>query len=192
MTELVELAVDSLRSVGVELREGMSESQLAETERKFGFTFSPDHREFLSLVTPVGEGWWNWRVDSEPSLRAQLEWPIEGSLYDVEHNGFWLTAWGEVPEDRESALAVAEREIRAWPALIPIWGHRFMPAAPLGRGAPVFSVFQTDVIYYGDNLLDYFHREFAGPADSTSIESDDDAESLWPWSKFAMGDGSLE
>jgi hypothetical protein len=40
-----------------------------------------------------------------------------------------------------------------------------MPAAPARTGAPVFSVWQADVIFYGDNLLDYLRREFA-PADA--------------------------
>jgi len=192
MTELVELAVDSLRSVGIELREGMSEGELAETERKFGFVFSPDHREFLSLVTPVGEGWVNWRVDAESALRARVHSPIDIILDDVTERIFWLESWGVRPASTQEALRVAEIQMRAWPQLIPIYSHRFVPAAPIGRGAPVFSVYFTDTIYYGDNLLDYFHREFGGPGDSTSIESDDVAESLWPWSKFAMGDGSLE
>lgn len=47
------------------------------------------------------------------------------------------------------------------PKLIPILGHRYIPEEPHERGNPVFSVYQTDVIYYGADLEDYFRREFA-------------------------------
>jgi hypothetical protein len=49
------------------------------------------------------------------------------------------------------------------PTLIPIYGHRYLPAAPAPAGSPVFSVYQTDVVYCGDNLLDYVAHEFHTP-----------------------------
>jgi hypothetical protein len=38
--------------------------------------------------------------------------------------------------------------------------HRYLPEQPHEQGSPVFSVCQSDVIYYGANLEDYFEREF--------------------------------
>ena len=35
------------------------------------------------------------------------------------------------------------------------------PAAPSPSGSPVFSVWQTDVIFYGANLLEYLANEMA-------------------------------
>ena len=47
--------------------------------------------------------------------------------------------------------------------LVPLYAHRFLPAAPAQEPSPVLSVYQTDVIYYGDNLLDYIAHEFELP-----------------------------
>jgi hypothetical protein len=47
--------------------------------------------------------------------------------------------------------------------LIPIYGHRMMPDEPHLPGNPVFSVYQTDIIYYGYDLADYLRHEFHLP-----------------------------
>jgi hypothetical protein len=187
MSERVERSVEVLRSLGIDLDSGLSELELVTVERTYGFEFSPDHREFLSLVQPLGKGWWNWRTDSAETLRERLEWPIDGVLFDVENNGFWPEEWGAIPADLTQARTVARSHIERWPKLVPLWGHRFMPAAPAGVGAPVFSVWQTDVIFYGDDLLDYVHHEFS-PGDGWSSKgSDFDVDTLRPWTIFAMG-----
>jgi len=49
------------------------------------------------------------------------------------------------------------------PKLISLYSHRYLPAEVPDTGYPVFSVYQTDTIYYGRDLLDYLEREFAGP-----------------------------
>jgi hypothetical protein len=48
------------------------------------------------------------------------------------------------------------------PRLIPIFGHRYLPAEPEIAGNPVFSVYQTDIIYYGVDLRRYLSCEFGG------------------------------
>jgi hypothetical protein len=37
------------------------------------------------------------------------------------------------------------------------------PREPNEAGNPIFSVHQTDIIYYGNDLVDYFHDEFHVP-----------------------------
>jgi hypothetical protein len=37
--------------------------------------------------------------------------------------------------------------------------HRYIPEEPHERGNPVLSVYQSDIIYYGADLDDYFRRE---------------------------------
>jgi hypothetical protein len=46
------------------------------------------------------------------------------------------------------------------PKLIPLISHRYLPEQPHESDNPIFSIFYTDVIYYGANLKDYFEREF--------------------------------
>jgi hypothetical protein len=125
----------------------------------------------------------DWRNDSEESIRSRLDWPLDGLLFDVEHNGFWPTTWPGKPGTLEEQRAVATERIRRWPTLVPIYSHRYMPGAPATTGAPVFSVWQSDVIFYGDILLDYLTHEFgpAGP-DYYRRESDVGPETCPPWS----------
>ncbi len=44
--------------------------------------------------------------------------------------------------------------------MVPLFGHRYLVADPAPVGAPVFSIWQTDVVYYGDDLLDYLAHDF--------------------------------
>ena len=44
--------------------------------------------------------------------------------------------------------------------LIPVYLHRYVPCYPDIIEVPVFSVYQTDIIYYWYNLEDYFKIEF--------------------------------
>ncbi|MCY1675756.1 hypothetical protein OVA06_13740 [Pseudarthrobacter sp. SL88] len=89
-------------------------------------------------------------------------------LFDVGENGFWPEEWGERPTQVEEVLPAARERLRTVPVLIPIYSHRFMPAAPAPAGSPVFSVYQTDVIYYGSDLASYFQSEFFNNPDRKS------------------------
>ena len=53
--------------------------------------------------------------------------------------------------------------LKGVPQVVPIYGHRYLPAEPAPQDPPVFSIYQTDVIYYGDDLVDYVAHEFNGP-----------------------------
>jgi hypothetical protein len=57
------------------------------------------------------------------------------------------------------------------------------PADPTGPSAPVLSVYQTDVIIYGDDLLDYVQHEFGSQNMASSRLN---ADSLEPWTLFAF------
>lgn len=71
-----------------------------------------------------------------------------------------MDSWGAKPAALADACAIARAAIAAAPRLVPVCGHRFIPDRPSEAGNPVFSVYQTDIIYYGSNLFDYFCNEF--------------------------------
>ncbi len=73
--------------------------------------------------------------------------------FDIENNGFWLEAWGPKPEVLSDQLRIAKEHYDQAPKLIPIFSHRYIPATPSEIGNPIFSVYQTDIIYYGYDLL---------------------------------------
>lgn len=163
MSGIVGQVVDRLRAAGVNLAPGLSEQELTRIEERFGFTFGPEHRELLATVVPDGESWVDWRHGSSGSLNGRLSWPIEGVIFDVQNNGFWPTSWGERPSDSGPIERQARDYLARVPQLVPLFSHRYLAAGAAYAPSPVFSVYQTDVIYYGDNLLDYIAHEFNVP-----------------------------
>jgi hypothetical protein len=149
-----------LQAAGVVLKPGLSSAELSAAERVVGAPFPPDLADFLQVALPAGEQYPNWRALETPEIAQALAWPFDGIAFDIEHNAFWWPAWGERPTQLIHALAVAQRHVVAAPRLIPVFSHRYLPALPREAGNPVFSVHQTDVIYYGGNLSDYWAREF--------------------------------
>ncbi len=152
--------VEVLRNTGIEFDAGLTDAEVATAEGRFGFRFPPDLKAFLQTALPVGVRFPNWRSGGESSLRDWLDLPRRGILFDIEHNGFWLEEWGPRPQTLDEANRIANSLIDAAPRLIPIFIHRMMPADPHLPGNPVFSVHQTDIIYYGADLRHYFGHEF--------------------------------
>jgi hypothetical protein len=150
-----------LDSAGVWLDPGLTADELADVERRFGFTFCADHRALLTLAVPVGDRWPDWLDDDEAPVRAQLAWPVDGIVHEVLHDGFWPASWGPRPtgDDRE---AVARRHLESVPTMVPVYSHRYLPGGGAPAGTPVFSIYGTDVIHYGSDLADYLTREFLG------------------------------
>jgi len=149
-----------LREAGIPVANGLTEAGLGRAEKSIGAAFPPDLRAFLAEGLPLGEGFPDWREPDSPAIRAQMDWPFEGIAFDIEHNRFWRDAWGVRPPDLHEALAVARDRVAAAPRLIPVSEHRYLPAEPALAGNPVFSVYQTDIIYYGTDLATYLRCEF--------------------------------
>ncbi len=144
----------------IHFQQGLTDKEIQNVEREHGFQFPDDLRAFLQTKLPAGSGFPDWRADSPDELREWMDRPRQGIAFDVEHNDFWLPEWGPRPESLNEAMQKANDLIRKAPVLIPIYGHRMMPAEPSSAGNPVFSVHQTDIIYYGYDLLDYLCKEF--------------------------------
>ncbi|MDT0388237.1 hypothetical protein [Streptomyces dubilierae] len=153
-----------------ELEPGLTDAEFTRIERDYDFAFADDHRAFLAAGLPVnvppedGQTWsrpWpEWRGGDMESVRRQLDWPVEGVLLSVEHNGYWYEGWGRRPADGTAALDKARRHLADVPVLVPVYAHRYLPAGRGSFGHPVLSMWQTDVISYGSDLADYIHQEF--------------------------------
>jgi hypothetical protein len=148
-----------------DVRPGLSDAELDRAEQRYGFEFADDHRAFLRVCLPLGGGRWpDWRNGDPADLRDKLGWPVEGVLFDVEHNAFWHRTWGERPASPAAAVEVARERLAAVPTMVPVYSHRYLPAGRGSSGHPVLSMYQTDIIYYGIDLVDYVYQEFsAGP-----------------------------
>jgi hypothetical protein len=155
-----------------ELAPGLTEVELGGIERRFGFEFADDHRAFLAAGLPVNGPWqpgqtwrkpWpDWRDGDPDELRVHLDWPVEGVVSAVEH-GYWDPDWGTRPDVSEAAVAEARQLLVAGPRMVPIYAHRFLPAGRGTFGQPVLSMWGTDIIRYGNDLVDYISREFGKP-----------------------------
>lgn len=154
---------------------GLTDAEFELIEREFGFQFADDHRVFLAAGLPVNtrpelrvpgviytysEPWPDWRYADRDKLRGLLNSPCEGVLFDVEHNNFWYDRWGPRPADTASAMAAAKQQLAQAPMMVPVYGHRYLPAERGTFGHPVLSIWQTDIIYYGLDLADYIDQEF--------------------------------
>lgn len=159
--------------------DGLSDAEFARIEEEYGFQFADDHRAFLAAGLPVNtipeprepgvlytysEPWPDWRNGDPAVLRERLDWPRRGVLFDVEKNGFWHDSWGRRPDDVGSAMETARRKLALVPTMVPVYGHRYLPAGAGTFGHPVLSMWQTDIIYYGLDLAEYIRREFDAAA----------------------------
>jgi hypothetical protein len=115
-----------------------------------------------------------------------IRWVLHGIEFDIEKNHFWLERWGERPEVLSAALDRAREDFQTWPKLLPIFAHRFLPAEPCCGGNPVFSIKQTDIIYYGANLAHYLFNEFVD-RDYAFHTTAQKIRKIDVWSDFAEG-----
>jgi len=183
---LIDDCVALLRARDIQLEPGLSPYELSEIETRFEFEFSTDHRNLLERVLPVGNPWVNWREESDESIRDRFD-VARGILFDVENDAFWPETWGIKPTSVAQQLTIAAEQVSRWPRLVPLFAHRYMPAAPAPTGSPVFSVHQTDVIPYGDNLLDYLRQEF-GPVDRDYPRRPFTPEVYDVWTQLVFGE----
>lgn len=162
--EPYEVVLEEMRSRGARIDAGLSATELDDIEAELHVKLPIDLRRFLSVATPAGPGFPDWR---SPRSEQMLEWfdePSEGVEFDVEENGVWLDRWGEKPEDIDHAVDEVHRLVNAAPQLIPLYGHQYLPARPVEGGSPVLSVEGTDVAIVAPNLDWWFHHEWGAPA----------------------------
>jgi len=163
VSEFTTQVVKRLRLAGVELGRGLADTEFGELEERLGFSFAPAHRAFLTTVLPVGDGWVDWRHSSLDDLRTRLDAPIQGLLVHVP-DSFWPHSWGDRPARPAWAKHRARERLNRAPRLVPLYGHRYLVADSRPQSSPVFSVHETDVIYFGRDLLEYVSFEFEGAA----------------------------
>ena len=166
-------AANRLARIGrYEIGPGLTDAEFSRIEQVYEFEFADDHRAFLAAGLPLNsqppeEGktwrkpWPEWRDGDPDELRARLDRPVQGALFDVEYNALWHSTWGCRPDDPDEALEMARQHLLQVPKMIPIYGHRYLPAGRGIYGHPVLSIHQTDIIFYGTDLPDYIDQEFS-------------------------------
>jgi hypothetical protein len=101
---------------------GLTDVEFVRIEEDYGFEFADDHRVFLAAGPPLnsrppegGETWrkpWpEWRDGDPDELRTQLDWPVQGALFDVQNNALWHPTCGRRPADPDEALGTARLQL---------------------------------------------------------------------------------
>jgi hypothetical protein len=142
--------------------QGLSDSELVSAQAEAGVAFPPDLCELLSDTLPSGRGFPDWRTRPRDAMDEWRAYLVDGIHFDVLHNDFWPNRWPARPDAPAESREIVEQRLAEAPALIPICSHRGIPNEPLVSGNPVFSVSQTDIIIYGNDLADYLQHEFHG------------------------------
>jgi hypothetical protein len=156
----------------------LTDVQIDGREREWGMRFPGDYRLFLKTlhtVTPQPKyrqyefedhseivtkiSFPNWLTDRE-DIQKKLAWPLDGLFFDLENNALWLDAWGPKPEPLSSRKQRLQQIYGKAPKLLPLMAHRYLLADPCREQNIVLSVYQSDIINYGDTLRDYFLIEF--------------------------------
>lgn len=154
-----------LTNAGITFEKGLSNEEFQKIESVYGIVFPPDLKSIYRNFLPISNQFYNWRDFSDENIekiKRRIYCPINGILFDIEKSDFWIKDFGEksgsITIDLENVKKYMEKNI---PILIPIFGHRYISSYPCEVNNPVYSVVQTDIIYYGDNIYEYFEVEFA-------------------------------
>ena len=161
MRLMYEESIKLLKKQGVEFETGLTVEEIAKIQEIYKIIFPKSLKEFLTIVLPISKGFYNWRnfkQDNVRFIKEIINRPIE-NVDELAEEVYWCDDWGEEPKNEmENALIVRER-LKSAPRLIPIYVHRYMPMIPEDN-PPVISIHDIDIIYYGENLEDYFKVEF--------------------------------
>ncbi len=143
---------------------GYSSSELAQIQAQWKVRFPPDLVDLLRRRRPLleGPGSFDWLGSDASHIQDRFDWPFEGLWFDVQHNDLWWPEWGDKPSTPPEQRARLKEVLAGVPKLIPLSGHRYLPAEPCEVGNPVFSVYQADIICYGADLQDWIDRERDG------------------------------
>lgn len=181
--------INDLKAKRIRFTKGLTKNEITKIEQTYNFQFPTSLKEMYQIALPISKSFYNWRNFNEANVKKikdMINWPLEGILFDLENNNFWDDNWGEKPNDLLHAKQKCIEEMHKVPKLIPVYGHRYIPIVDGVDNPPIFSVYQTDVIYYGIDLENYFRIEFNfEPWDVINEAIDEDRIDNIPfWSQF--------
>lgn len=139
---------------------GLSSDEIASIEAQLGFRVPEDFAYLFQNLQDPGRVFFPWSEFDKRRYDESIAWVLHGIEFDIEKDNLWLERWGKKPDTLPAALDVARKDFQTWPKLLPIYAHRFLAAEPCRSGNPVFSIMQTDIIYYGSDLPHFLLNEF--------------------------------
>ena len=144
----------------IKISNGMSEKEIKKVEKIYQIVFPKDYKEMLKeFVLDCN----NWRDISEKNisyLKDKINAPIEGIIFDIENNGFWMNEFGNKPKNIQERVNIFLKYIEKnnIPKLIPILNNTYM-ICDENSEYPIVSVIQKDIIILSNNLINYFEQK---------------------------------
>ena len=144
----------------IKISNGMSEKEIKKVEKIYQIVFPKDYKEILKeFVLDCN----NWRDISEKNisyLKDKINAPIEGIIFDIENNGFWMNEFGNKPKNIQERVNIFLKYIEKnnIPKLIPILNNTYM-ICDENSEYPIVSVIQKDIIILSNNLINYFEQK---------------------------------
>lgn len=154
-------SIELLKSVGIKFESGLTDDEVVKIEKIYNIQFPKSLKDFLMEGLPISKGFYNWR-NFEPDNIEFINNMIHKPLIDVGNLAeevYWCDEWGKEPECVMNKIRIVRKRLKSAPILLPIFAHRYMPEISDDR-PPVISVHGVDIIYYGEDLEDYFEIEF--------------------------------
>ena len=158
---MYEESIKLLRLQGVEFETGLTVEEIAKIEYIYKIKFPKSLKEFLMIALPISKGFYNWRNLEQDNIRfikKVINRPIE-EVDELAEEVYWCDEWGEEPENATDIGRIVRKKLQNAPKLLPIYGHRYIPML-LVDNPPIISIHDIDIIYYGEDLEDYFEVEF--------------------------------
>ena len=81
----------------------------------------------LNRPPEEGQAWPDWRDGGPGDLREQLGWPVQGAIFDAEHNSLWYPSWEQRRAGISQALSIARHHLAQAPTMVPVDAHRYLP-----------------------------------------------------------------
>lgn len=163
-------SIELLKKNNIKFEDGLTSDEVLQIEKCYNIIFPMSLRTFLMTALPVSKEFYNWRNKDKENIekiKNMLNQPIQ-YIYDMPEDIYWCEDWGEEPENEEDFKFKVKKRLKKAPKLIPIYSHRYMPMFD-NENPPIISVHGADVIYYGEDLQDFFKIEF-GEKDQNTME----------------------
>ncbi len=155
------LLILELQKHGVVFDTGLTDEEIKEIERLYGITIPESVVELYSEAIPVSEGFYNWRDMSCTNveyIKNIMNIPSKNLLRAIDDID-WNNDWGDEPANIVVRRETIQKKIQKAPTLMPVYSHRYVPIIDVNP-QPVLSIVGDDIIYYGENIIQYLQIEF--------------------------------
>ncbi|MBQ9259238.1 MAG: SMI1/KNR4 family protein [Neisseriaceae bacterium] len=162
-----------MKKIGIIFSSGLDNNEIKKVETLYNIKFPNIYKQFLQKNLPISNGFYNWRDFSEKNISNIYEVinRPKKMLQTFWNEIDWSKNWGDIPVSENDRKVFIFNMIEKSPKIIPIYNHRYIPC--VNDNPPILSIYGTDVIYYGKNLLDYFNNDFFNKELDNNLENYD-------------------